>query len=148
MTRLLKGLSKALSLILVLLLAALGLVGTGSSAKAQGHTVTLTWTWPTTRGDGSALALSAIGSITIFDSFTPVPGAPGTAITCNAGTFPPTATTGSCTTGVLAAGLHGFTAQVFDTSSPPLAGADSVTVSVTVPLSGPAAVTNLAGKLN
>lgn len=129
-----------------LLLATFLALGLGGAAAAQqtSHTVTLTWTWPTTRADGSALALSAIGSVTIVDTISGAPG--GNAITCSAGTFPPTATTGTCTTGALVAGVHSFTAQVFDTSGD--AGTVSAAVSVTVPLSGPAAVANLAAKLN
>lgn len=127
-------------------LLGLGLLIAGS-ASVLAHTVTLTWTWPTARQDGSALALSSIGSIVIYDTAVPAPGLPGTAITCNAGTFPPTAATGACTTGTLTAGTHGFVAVVNDNSSPPVAGAASVAVSVTVPLSGPNAVT-LSATLN
>lgn len=115
---------------------------------AAAHTITFTWTWPTARVDGSALALSAIGSVTIYDASLPVPGAPGTVVTCNAGTFPPTATTGTCTTGTETAGNHSFIAVVNDNTSPPNVGVATMALPVTVPLSGPAAPTNFAATIN
>lgn len=136
--------------ILLAMLCALGLAAGGAKAQTS-HTETLTWTWPTLRADGvTALPLSQIGSIAIYDSAAapPAPGVPGVAIPCNAGTMPPTAATGSCTTGGLTSGQHNFTAVVSDNASPANPGAASSVVTVTVPLAGPAAVSNFVGTLH
>lgn len=118
-------------------------------AQQTTHTETLNWSWPTVRADGTTLALSSIGSIVIYDT-TQLGSAntPGAVVPCNAGTFPPTTATGTCTTSTLTAGNHSFVAVVFDNSSTPDTGTVSMAVSVTVPLSGPGPVTNFTGKLN
>ena len=115
-------------------LFALGL-GVGD---ANAVTKTFNWTWPTTRTDGTALALSAIGGVAIYDTSTPVPGAPGTLVACPT-TIPPTTANGTCQANVTAG--HSFVATVSDTASPPDVSAVSNTV--TVPLSNPSAITNL-----
>lgn len=115
-------------------LCALGL-GVG---EANAVTKTFTWTWPTTRTDGTALPLTAIGGIQIYDISAPVPGAPGTLVSCPA-TVPPTTANGTCQANVTAG--HSFQATVTDTASPPDTAAPSNTVSV--PLSAPSAITNL-----
>jgi hypothetical protein len=122
------------------------LCGVGSAA-AQAHTVTFTWTWPTTRVGGAALPLSSIGSFVIFDTSVPAPGAPGTIVPCTV-TIPPTTATGTCTTGTLAAGTHAYVAIVSDNATPPDPSAVSNSVSAVIPLSGPAAITNLTATVN
>lgn len=133
---------KILKISAVLCLA-LGL-GAGEAAAA---THTFNWTWPTTRTDGSALALTAIGGIVICDISTPVPGGScgsagggsgGTVVSCPA-TIPPTTATGTCTANVTSG--HSFQAIVLDTASPQDASAPSNTVSI--PLAAPSAITNL-----
>jgi len=122
-------------------------LGLAISTAANAHTVTLTWTWPTLRQDSTALPLTAIGAFVVYDATLPVPGQPGTIVACPV-TVPPTTATSACTTPTLSAGTHTFVVQVNDNSTPVNPGAVSGGVSVTVPASGPAAVTNLTPGLN
>lgn len=107
------------------LVFALGLPIGGALAVTK----TFSWTWPTTRTDGSALALSAIGGFTLYDTSVPVPNLPGQAVACPA-TIPPTTATGTCQANVTAG--HSFVATVADTASPPDVSGPSN--AVTVPL--------------
>jgi hypothetical protein len=109
-----------------------------SALPAYAVTKTFNWTWPTTRTDGTALALTGIGGLTVYDTSVPVPGLPGTVVACPT-TIPPTTATGTCSGNVTPG--HSFGAVVFDTASPQDASAVSNTV--TVPFSAPSAITNL-----
>lgn len=122
-------------------------LGLAAVVPAMAYTLTFNWTWPTTRTDGSALALSSIGGATIYDTSVPVSGQPGTVVACPM-TFPPTAAAGTCTTGTIAAGNHTYVIEVQDNSSPADVSASSNAVSVTVPLAPPSAVTNLTDALH
>lgn len=119
-----------------LLIASAVVIGTVTQAAAV--TKTFTWTWPTLRTDGGALPLNQIGAFTLYDISVPVPGAPGTVVACPT-TIPPTTATGTCSANVT--GGHSFAATVSDTASPPDVG--PISNSVTVPLSAPAAITDL-----
>lgn len=105
---------------------------------AAAVTKTFTWTWPTTRTDGSALPLSQIGGLVLYDASLPVPGQPGTAVACPTN-IPPTTATGTCQANVTAG--HSFVVTISDTASP--ADVSAASNAVTVPLSAPAAVTDL-----
>ncbi len=98
-------------------------------------TKTFTWTWPTLRTDGSALPLTQIGGIQVYDINVPTPGFPGALVPCPV-TIPPTTPTGSCSANVISG--HSFEAQVGDTSTP--VGISGPSNTVTVPLSVPAAI--------
>ncbi|HEX8838260.1 MAG TPA: hypothetical protein VF748_15060 [Candidatus Acidoferrum sp.] len=121
----------------ILALAALLVLGLGVETAAA-VTKTFNWTWPTTRTDGTALALTGIGGVTLYDTSLPSPGTPGTVVACPA-TIPPTTATGTCQANVTPG--HSFGITVSDTASPPDVSAISNIVSV--PLSAPSAVTNL-----
>ena len=99
-------------------------------------TEAFTWTYPTQRTDGTPLALTDIGSAQIFDS-----ASPGAPIGSVAG--PPTAPTGSFTTGPLGAGAHSFTVVIVDTAGDSSLPSNAVTQTVAV--APPAAVTDFAG---
>lgn len=114
--------------------AIIGLAVTPAAAVTK----TFTWTWPTMRTDGSALALTSIGGVMLYDTSQAVPGAPGTVVACPT-TLPPTAATGTCQANVTAG--HSFVVTISDTASPAEVSAASNVV--TVPLSAPAAVTDL-----
>lgn len=101
------------------------------------YTETLTWILPTTRADGSPLAVADIAQINLYDSANAPPTTPLKTIT------DPTIL--SFTTGALAPGAHSFTVEFVDSAgdiSPP-----SNAVAVTVPLEPPSAGT-LSGTLN
>lgn len=110
----------------------------GLAASANAVTKTFNWTWPTTRTDGTTLALTGIGGVTLYDTSVPAPGLPGTVVTCPA-TIPPTTATGTCQANVTAG--HSFGITVSDTAVPPDVSAISNIVSV--PFAAPSAVTNL-----
>lgn len=96
-------------------LAALLALGLCPDAWAANHVFTITL--PTTRVDGTALPLAQIGNAQVYDTSVPVPGAPGTLVTCSpALVFPPTTATLSCTANVSAG--HSFEATVSDNSTP------------------------------
>lgn len=118
-------------------LALLLVLGLGAR-EAAAVTKTFNWTWPTTRTDGSALPLSQIGGLTLYDTTVPVPNLPGQAVACPA-TIPPTTATGTCQANVTAG--HSFVVTTQDTANPPDVSAASN--SVTVPLTAPSAITNL-----
>lgn len=111
-------------------------LGVGDAAAV---TKTFNWTWPTTRTDGSALALSGIGGFALYDASVPAPGLPGTLVSCPT-TIPPTTANGTCQANVT--GGHSFVATVSDTASPPDVSAVSNTV--LVPQAAPSAITNLS----
>ena len=108
-------------------------------SQANAQSVILTWTPPTTRVDGSALAPTQIGAVTIYDSASGTPVAIGT-VTGAVGTFQtPQLTPGSS---------HSYTVVTCDTQSPPVCSAPSNTFAYMVPtppLAAPAAVTDLTG---
>lgn len=121
----------------ILTLAMLFVLGLGIDG-ASAVTKTFSGSWPTTRTDGSALALSAIGGLTLWDTTQAVPGQPGTQIACPT-TIPPTTATFTCQANVTSG--HAFVVTVTDTATPP--DTSAVSNSVTVPLAAPSAVTNL-----
>ena len=100
-------------------------------------TATLNWVLPTTRTDGSALAMTDIASVEIFDA---VNGAATTQI----GTATGAATT--FTTPVLGGGSHVFTVVVVDTAGDDSAPSAPATLSITVAPPNPA--TGLTATLN
>lgn len=102
-------------------------------------TKTVTWVWPTTRIDGSTLALSAIGGFSLWDVSVPVPGQPGTLVACPT-TIPPTTANGTCTANVTSG--HSFQATYVDTASPPDVSPSSNTV--IVPQATPSPITTLS----
>ena len=119
----------------------------GMAGAAMAHTVTFNWTWPTTNQDGTALALSAITAATIYDTTTsvPMPGSPGTAVICVVSPLPPTAATGTCTTGTIAAGTHTYELEVSNSTG---LGAPTSILQVVVPQSTPNAATNFTATVN
>lgn len=102
-------------------------------------TATLTWTLPTARTDGVALSPDEIASVSIFDSASATPDVP-IMVTQGAVT--------SFTTDVLSVGVHNFTVIVNDTTGHSSAASNSASVTVSATLANPAAVTDLAAKLN
>lgn len=115
---------------------------------AAAHTITFTWTWPTTKVDGTAMPLSSYGAFTVFDTSVPTPGSPGTPVACPI-TLPPTTATGTCTTGTITASGHSYVATTQDNATPPNFAPVSNSVGpMIIPLSGPAAITNLSATVN
>jgi len=101
-------------------------------------TVTLIWTLPTTRTDGSALLLTDIVEVDIFDA---VNGAAASQIATVSGP----ATT--YTTGVLVEGAHIFTAFAKDSGGRVSASSNPATI--TVPsTAAPSPITGLTAALN
>jgi hypothetical protein len=101
-------------------------------------TATLTWTNPTTRTDGTALALTDIASVGIYDNgvlFATQTSGP---------TGPPT----TFTTGVLAVGSHSFTVVVNDTTGHSSAPSSNAVVVVAPTLANPSPATGLTATLN
>lgn len=101
---------------------------------------TATWTWPTTRTDGTALPLTAIGGLQLCDMSQPLPTSScngGTPVPCPT-TIPPTTATGTCQANVVSG--HSFVLVYQDTSVPPEFSGPSNTV--IVPLAIPSAITD------
>jgi len=121
---------------LMFLALALASLPTPTSAA----TATAAWTWPTTRTDGTALSLSSIGALTLYDTSVPVAGAPGTVVSCPV-TIPPTTATGTCTATGVTQG-HSFVLTVSDNASPPDVSAVSNSVTLPVTIAPPSAITN------
>jgi hypothetical protein len=118
----------------ILIAAALAL----APLPAYAVTKVFTWTWPTVRTDGTALPLSGIGGVTLYDTAVAVPNQPGTVVPCPA-TIPPTTATGTCSANVTSG--HSFVVTTQDTATPPDISAPSN--SVIVPFTAPAAITDL-----
>jgi hypothetical protein len=110
----------------------------GGVGAAGAVTKTFTWTWPTVRTDSTALPLSQIGGIQLYDISVPTPGLPGNVVSCSV-TIPPVTATGTCSANVISG--HSFEVQVGDTATP--AGVSGPSNTVTVPLSVPAAIVDL-----
>lgn len=102
-------------------------------------TATLTWVLPTTRVDGTALDVSEIASVSVFDSGSITPSV---AIGSVAG-----AGTGF-TTDVLTVGDHGFTVEVVDTTGHVSAASNVALVTVPAVLAAPSPATALTAVLN
>lgn len=106
-------------------------------------TATIKGTTPTARVDGTALALTDIASLDVFDDIGDGNGPQ------KIGSVPNPADTFSFTTGVLAAGvLHTFTVVVNDTTGHKSAPSNPAAIQVPATLAAPAAVADLAVTLN
>jgi hypothetical protein len=105
-------------------------------------TATLVGTTPTTRTDGSPLALTDITEIDILDDIGDGNGPQ------KIGTIPNPGATFSFTTGVLTVGTHTFTAVVDDDSGHVSAPSNAAQVQVVATLAAPSAVADLAATLN
>jgi len=97
-------------------------------------TATLTWTLPTTRTDGSTLAVTDIQRVDVFDGSSGPIGQTGSATTF--------------TTGTLDVGQHDFTIDVVDTTGHVSARSNVATVIVQAVVAPPSAVTDLVAVLN
>ena len=104
-------------------------------------TVTLNWTLPTTRVDGSALALTDIAQVNVFDQVV-IPNTPSPNIQIGVATGAAT----SFTTGTLVAGQHLFTVTVQDTDGN--ISAVSNVATATVGKAVPSAATSLTATVN
>lgn len=96
-------------------------------------TATLTWTLPTTRVDGSPLAVTDIASVHIFDGGVEIDHVG--AVT-------------SFTTDVLTVGQHDFTVTVTDTTGHTSAASNVSSVTVVAVLANPSPVSDLTAVLN
>jgi trigger factor len=106
-------------------------------------TVTLKGTTPIARTDGSALALTDIASIDVFDDVGDGNGPQ------NIGSVPNPGATFEFTTGVLTAGVtHNFTVVVNDTTGHKSAPSNAIPIPVPATLAAPNAVADLVGTLN
>lgn len=95
-------------------------------------TATITITPPTTRVDGTPLALTDIDHIDIFDAASATPAVAIGTVKGPGTTF---------TTGTLAVGGHGFTAVVTDTTGHVSAASNVATVTVPATLANPSPAT-------
>lgn len=105
-------------------------------------TATLAGTTPTTRVDLSALALTDIQEIDIYDDIGDGNGPQ------KIGSIPNPAATFTFTTGVLAVGNHIFTGVVLDTSGHSSAPSNAADAAVAATLAAPTAINDLTVTLN
>lgn len=117
-------------------------------AAAQARTLNVVFTPPTTGQDGLPLPWASIANFLVYDTSVPAPGVPGLLIATIARPATQPAGKLTLTTPNVSAGNHTIVVVTTDTATPPNPSPPSNAVSVTVPPSGPAAITDLTVTVN